>query len=157
MNYKNKKNINAFTLVELLVVIAIIGILSSVAVVNLNSAREKARDAAAKESLSRAISIANLCLDSDGDLNCMGSDCSGIATVPISGTDICNNSSINRWPDIEQYSWTWGVANSNTTNNTFCYEISKNGSSPYHGFRCQESGCQELNGPQGIPNPCQTL
>ena len=34
-----------FTLIELLVVIAIIGLLSSLAVVNLNSARGKARDA----------------------------------------------------------------------------------------------------------------
>jgi prepilin-type N-terminal cleavage/methylation domain-containing protein len=34
----------AFTLVELLVVIAIIGLLSSVAVVSLNGARDKARD-----------------------------------------------------------------------------------------------------------------
>jgi len=35
---------SAFTLVELLVVIAIIGLLSSVAVVSMNSARAKARD-----------------------------------------------------------------------------------------------------------------
>ena len=34
-----------FTLIELLVVIAIIGLLSTLAVVSLNSAREKARDA----------------------------------------------------------------------------------------------------------------
>lgn len=42
------KNNKGFTLVELLVVIAIIGILSTVAVVNLNSARTKARAATAK-------------------------------------------------------------------------------------------------------------
>ena len=39
---RNKKG---FTLIELLVVIAIIGLLSSLAMVNLNSARAKARDA----------------------------------------------------------------------------------------------------------------
>jgi len=45
MNKRLSKNETAFTLVELLVVIAIIGILSTVAVVNLNAARAKARDA----------------------------------------------------------------------------------------------------------------
>lgn len=46
---KNKKAMHAgrqgFTLIELLVVIAIIGLLSSIAVINLKSARGKARDA----------------------------------------------------------------------------------------------------------------
>ena len=40
-----KKRAEAFTLVELLVVIAIIGILSTLAVVSLQSARARARDA----------------------------------------------------------------------------------------------------------------
>jgi len=47
----NFKQSFGFTLVELLVVIAIIGILSSVAVVNLNSARDKAKQAAIRETL----------------------------------------------------------------------------------------------------------
>jgi len=40
-----KKNKKGFTLIELLVVIAIIGLLSTLAVVALNSARSKSRDA----------------------------------------------------------------------------------------------------------------
>ncbi|MFW0862125.1 MAG: type II secretion system protein [Candidatus Komeilibacteria bacterium] len=40
-----KREQKGFTLIELLVVIAIIGLLSTLAVVSLNSAREKARDA----------------------------------------------------------------------------------------------------------------
>jgi prepilin-type N-terminal cleavage/methylation domain-containing protein len=42
----NKNNKKGFTLVELLVVIAIIGLLSTLSIVALNSARTKARDGA---------------------------------------------------------------------------------------------------------------
>jgi prepilin-type N-terminal cleavage/methylation domain-containing protein len=49
----NTNNKNGFTLIELLVVISIIGLMSSLAVVSLNSARIKARDALRKADMAQ--------------------------------------------------------------------------------------------------------
>ena len=60
---KNKKG---FTLIELLVVIAIIGILASVVLASLNSARKKGADAAVKGNLSGIRAAAELFYDGTG-------------------------------------------------------------------------------------------
>ena len=52
-----------FTLIELLVVIAIIGILASVVLASLNSARDKGADAAAKSSMNNARAQSELYYD----------------------------------------------------------------------------------------------
>lgn len=63
---KTKLN-KGFTLIELLVVIAIIGILSSVVLASLNSARNKGADAAAKANLANIRAQAEIYYDSTGN------------------------------------------------------------------------------------------
>ncbi|MFA5047488.1 MAG: type II secretion system protein [Patescibacteria group bacterium] len=61
---RNKKG---FTLIELLVVITIIGLLSSLAVVSLSSARNKANDAKIKSDLTQLRSTIELNADASTD------------------------------------------------------------------------------------------
>ena len=57
---------NGFTLIELLVVIAIIGILSSIVLASLNSARDKGANAAVKADLNGIRSQAEIVYDNGG-------------------------------------------------------------------------------------------
>ncbi len=62
-----KKLTKGFTLIELLVVIAIIGILSSVVLASLNTARSKGTDAAIKANLGNARAEAEIFYDDNND------------------------------------------------------------------------------------------
>lgn len=68
-----------FTLIELLVVIAIIGILASVVLASLNSARDKGADAAIKSSINNGRAQAELFYDDNSN----------------SYANLCNDSTIN--------------------------------------------------------------
>jgi len=84
MNYKK-----GFTLIELLVVIAIIGILSSVVLASLNTARSKGADAAIKGNLNGVRAQAELYYDSHDnsyaptDRTYLATGCEGITDENI--------------------------------------------------------------------------
>ena len=68
-------------MIELLVVIAIIGILSSVVLASLNTARSKAGDAAVKSNLAGIRAQAELVYDTDGDYEDVCEDSNVTAAV----------------------------------------------------------------------------
>ncbi len=74
------KNSKGFTLIELLVVIAIIGILSSVVLASLNTARGKGADSAVKANLANLRAQAEIYYDQNS-----GYSSATIATLPAAG------------------------------------------------------------------------
>ncbi|MBK5215801.1 MAG: type II secretion system protein, partial [Candidatus Pacebacteria bacterium] len=76
MKFKKEyfSNQSGFTLIELLVVIAIIGILSSVVLASLNSARKKGQIAATKSNLKNIIPQAELTYDVPGNYSTVCAD-----------------------------------------------------------------------------------
>lgn len=80
-----------FTLIELLVVIAIIGILASVVLASLNSARDKGTDAANKSNLNNIRAQAEIVYDDDGDYDAVCTDANVSEAISAAGAT-CNDS-----------------------------------------------------------------
>jgi type II secretion system protein G len=100
--FKYKKG---FTLIELLVVIAIIGLLASIVLVSLNSARQKARDSRRLTDIRQVALALELYADTNNSAyptvtGCTAANWSGTMTTCLEGTGAapCNVSYMTRVP-----------------------------------------------------------
>lgn len=97
------KNSKGFTLIELLVVIAIIGILASVVLSNLNSARVKGADAAIKASLANARPQAQIFYDAGQVFTDVCTDPDGIGRFVLSAKQKLNTGATTVGVDTDAF------------------------------------------------------
>lgn len=122
-NTKPNSKMKGFTLIELLVVITIIGILATIVVVNLNSARGKGQDTAIKEQMSQLRAQASLYYDDHFGYSSSNSSSAVTGTCPTTSgtTNVFNQADFIR---------SITALTRNSGNAPSCYMEAANGSAP---------------------------
>ena len=100
-----------FTLIELLVVVAIIGLLSTLSIVALNTARAKARDARRVSDVKQIQTALELCYNDTGDYPTTIASLSPkyMGTVPTAPTPFDNTTNCSTAKNSYAYNYTAGT------------------------------------------------
>ena len=122
------KSTKGFTLIELLVVIAIIGILASVVLASLNTARDKGSDASIKSSIGNMRAQAELYYDDNGS-SYSGMCDSSIIQNAISQADSENKSGTVVCVDGDDVTGAWALQAQLVSSSTAYYCVDSSGAS----------------------------
>jgi len=116
---RNNKQMG-FTLIELLVVIAIIGILASIVMVSLNSARNKGADTAIKANLKAVMTQAEMVYDTNSSYAAVCADTTVVKALTSAdsasgGATVCNNRAAD-----------WAASSALKSSNFWCVDSTGN-------------------------------
>jgi prepilin-type N-terminal cleavage/methylation domain-containing protein len=118
-----------FTLIELLVVIAIIGILASVVLASLNSARAKGADAAIKSTVNNARAQAELFYDTAGNYTTVCTTGTNNISAMVSGATNAGSAAV----DCQDVSTGWALQAQLKSNTAQYYCVDSTGTATTSG------------------------